>query len=309
MSYQEFLKEVSEMLSNKLGHNVSAMIQRVVKDKEEKLGIVIKGSSGMSITPILYLEDVYKDFMENGNIEKCVLDILARNKKYTLPNDKEQALLEEIVNWEKMSKYVYPLLINTERNIEQLIHMDHRSYLDLSLCYVVKIQDSKQKIGFRITRVLSQVWNVTEEELYQTAIQNMKKDGYAIKSIFDTVENIRQLATTPKELELLDKFQAEELKATEQMYILTNKENKYGATGLLDVDMIRGFSEKHKADVFIIPASIHELILMLDSPMMDGSCIKEMVEEVNRKELHESEVLSDNVYYYSRALGKVICLH
>lgn len=309
MSYQEFLKEVSEMLSNKLGHEISVMIQSVVKDKEEKLGIVIKGSSGMSITPILYLEDVYKDFMENGNIEKCVLDILARNKKYTLPNDKEQALLEEIVNWEKMSKYVYPLLINTEKNIEQLIHMDHRSYLDLSLCYVVKIQDSEQNIGFRITRVLSQVWNVTEEELYQTAIQNMKKDGYAIKSIFDTVENIRQLATTPKELELLNNLQAEELKATEQMYILTNKENKCGATGLLEVDMIRRFSEKHKEDVFIIPASIHELILMLDSPMMDGSYIKEMVEEINRKELHESEVLSDNVYYYSRALGKVICLH
>lgn len=309
MSYQEFLNEIRAILNNKLGHNVSVVIQRVVKDKEEKLGIVIKGSSGMSITPILYLEDVYKDFMENGNIEKCVLDILARNKKYTLPNDKEQVLLEEIVNWKKMSKYVYPLLINTERNIEQLIHMDHRSYLDLALCYVVKIQDSNQKIGFRITRVLSQVWNVTEEELYQTAIQNMKKDGYAIKSIFDTVENIRQLTTTSKELELLDKLQAEELKATEQMYILTNKENKCGATGLLDVDMIRGFSEKHKEDVFIIPASIHELILMLDSPMMDGSCIKEMVEEVNRKELHESEVLSDNVYYYSRALGKVICLH
>ena len=309
MSYQEFLNEIREMLNKKLGHKVSVMIQRVVKDKEEKLGIVIKGSSGMSIAPILYLEDVYKDFMENGNIEKCVLDILARNKKYTLPNDKEQALLEEIVNWGKMSKYVYPLLINTERNIEQLIHMDHRSYLDLSLCYVIKIQDSEQKIGFRITRVLSQVWNVTEEELYQTAIQNMKKDGYTIKSIFDTVENIRQLVTTPKELEVLDKLQTEELKATEQMYILTNKENKCGATGLLDVDMIRGFSEKHKADVFIIPASIHELILMLDSPVMDGSYIKEMVEEVNRKELHESEVLSDNVYYYSRALGKVICLH
>lgn len=309
MSYQEFLKEVSEMLSGKLGHRGSVVIQRVVKDNKEKFGIVIKGSSGMSITPILYLDDVYKDFKENGNIEKCVLDIIALNKKYALPNDKEKALLEELVNWEKMSEYVYPLLINTEKNIEQLIHMDHRSYLDLSLCYVVKIQDSERKIEFRITRALSQVWNVTEEELYHTAIQNMKKDEYAIKSIFDTVENIRKLATTPKEVELLDKLQAEELKATEQMYILTNKENRCGATGLLDEDMIRKFSEKHQADVFIIPASIHELILMLDSPMLDGSYIKEMVEEVNCKELHESEVLSDNVYYYSRALGKVICLH
>lgn len=309
MSYQDFLKEITEVLSDKLGNENLVRVQRVVKDNEEKFGIVIKRSSGISITPILYLDDVYKDFMETDNMEKCVQDIMALNKKYTLPSDKEQALLEELVSWEKMSKYVYPLLINTERNIEQLIRMDHRSYLDLSLCYVVRIQDNEQMISFRITRVLSQVWNVTEEELYRTAMQNMKKDGYAIRSMFDTFENIRKLATNPNEMKMLDILQAEELKATEQMYILTNKENRYGATGLLNEDMIRGFSEKHQADVFIIPASIHELILMLDSPMLDGSYIKEMVEEVNRKELKESEVLSDNVYYYSRALGKVICLH
>lgn len=309
MSYQEFLKEVSVMLSNKLGHKVSVMIQRVVKDKDEKLGIVIKGSSGISITPILYLEDIYQDFKKNGNIEKCVMDIIARNEKYTLPNEMEQVLLKEIVNWEKMSPNVYPLLINTERNIEQLVHMDHRSYLDLSLCYVVKIKDSERTISLRITRVLSQVWNVTEEELYQAAMQNMKKDEYAIMSMLEIIENIRKQSITTKEDELLDTLQACELEATEKMFILTNKEKKYGATGLLDVDMIREFSQRHNADVFIIPSSIHELILMIDSPLLDGSCIKKMVEEVNSKELHESEVLSDNVYYYSKALGKVICLH
>lgn len=143
MSYQEFLKEISVSLGNKTGCKVSIVSKRVLGNNVEKTGIVIRGSSGKFITPILYLEDVYRDFSANGDMEKCMLDIISRNNEYALPSYLEEALLGDIVNWEKMSEYLYPVLINTERNIEQLTNMPHRTYLDLALCYMLKFKAGK----------------------------------------------------------------------------------------------------------------------------------------------------------------------
>lgn len=309
MSYQEFLNEISVSLGNKTGCKVSIVSKRVLGSNVEKTGIVIRGSSGKFITPILYLEDVYRDFSANGDMEKCMLDIIARNNVYALPSYLEQALLGDIVNWEKMSEYLYPVLINTERNIEQLTNMSHRTYLDLALCYMLKFKAGEHNATMIVDRALLQVWNVVEEELYQVAIENMKKDQYTIESMKDMIDICKKNVTSPEEIKALEELEQGELQTTEKMYILTNNEKQYGASGLLDVTMISQFAESNNADVYIIPSSIHELILMLDSASLDGKYIKKMVKEIDEKELDEWEVLSDNVYYYSRAMGKVICLH
>jgi hypothetical protein len=53
-------------------------------------------------------------------------------------------------------------------------------------------------------------------------------------------------------------------------------------------------------DLYIIPCSIHELILVPAYDEADPSYLIDMVREVNATEVRPSEVLSDNIYIFKR---------
>ena len=73
-----------------------------------------------------------------------------------------------------------------------------------------------------------------------------------------------------------------------------------GATTILYDGWLGAFAEKNQADVYILPSSIHELILILDDKEMGAERLQEMVKEVNRTQVENDEVLSDSIYYYCR---------
>ena len=61
--------------------------------------------------------------------------------------------------------------------------------------------------------------------------------------------------------------------------------------------MLKEFAEEMGHDLYIIPSSIHETILL---PMLgdDWEALSQMVKEVNATQLAPEEILSDHVYLY-----------
>lgn len=86
------------------------------------------------------------------------------------------------------------------------------------------------------------------------------------------------------------------------MYVITNKQNLYGAVCILYPDVLKDVAQKLDSDFYVLPSSVHETIAVpaenLD--INHASSLKAMVREVNQSELTPEEVLSDNVYYYCR---------
>ena len=83
------------------------------------------------------------------------------------------------------------------------------------------------------------------------------------------------------------------------MHIMTNKYQINGASVLLYHGLLDGLAEKLGTDLYVIPSSIHELIIM---PAEDGSLslskLSDMVKEINENHVKEEEILSDCAYYY-----------
>ena len=65
-------------------------------------------------------------------------------------------------------------------------------------------------------------------------------------------------------------------------------------------DVVKDFAEDLESDLIILPSSVHEiLILKYDTDVnLDG--FKNMVRCVNSEDVEAEDVLSDNVYIYSR---------
>ena len=66
--------------------------------------------------------------------------------------------------------------------------------------------------------------------------------------------------------------------------------------------VLEDIGEKSGMDYYILPSSIHELLIARDDGLVSAKILKEIVHEGNRTEsvIKPEDVLSDNVYFYSR---------
>ncbi len=51
-------------------------------------------------------------------------------------------------------------------------------------------------------------------------------------------------------------------------------------------------------DFYIIPSSVHEVILMPHDGMLPEEAMKEMIYDINRTQVEPEEMLSDSLHYY-----------
>ena len=90
------------------------------------------------------------------------------------------------------------------------------------------------------------------------------------------------------------------------MYILTNEYKLNGAATILYRDVLEDFSKACDGDFYLLPSSIHEVILVPAKECNSFDEMTQMVQEVNETQVEAEELLADHAYYYSRKHQKLI---
>lgn len=87
------------------------------------------------------------------------------------------------------------------------------------------------------------------------------------------------------------------------LYVLTTGIRINGAALILLPDILEQIGEKAGMDYYILPSSIHELMIARDDGLVTAKMLKELVHDGNRTDaiVRQEDVLSDNVYFYSCA--------
>ena len=63
--------------------------------------------------------------------------------------------------------------------------------------------------------------------------------------------------------------------------------------------VIEMFAEEMGEDIYILPSSIHEVILVPASKALAALELRSMVQEINSTQIPEEEILSNHVYKFS----------
>ena len=87
--------------------------------------------------------------------------------------------------------------------------------------------------------------------------------------------------------------------------MLTNTAKINGATVMLYPNLLQEIGEATQSRFFILPSSIHEVILMRDSGEMNVEELRRVVMEINRTQVAPEDVLSDEVYSYDYTKQKL----
>ena len=88
-----------------------------------------------------------------------------------------------------------------------------------------------------------------------------------------------------------------------EKYVLTNNTRLNGAACIFYEDVLKKFADTLQTDLYILPSSIHEVILLPKLARYDAMNLEDMVREVNTDGVSREEVLSDKVYIYRRSDG------
>ena len=143
-------------------------------------------------------------------------------------------------------------------------------------------------------------WGITLKELDRVAKKNTPK---LLKSELKSITEV--LAQLLKSRGIEEDFELEESDEEFGMYVLSNECKIFGAAAVLYKNVLKDFAGKLEKDLYILPSSVHEVILVPVKEGITWEVLQDMVKEVNQTQVEDVEVLSDTVYCYLREKDKL----
>ena len=301
MEFTNFTTLVQREVEKRAGENYRVKLNDVMKNN----GVVLRGITLMqddsNISPTIYLNPYY-DAYENGDttlgtVIDEVIDTYERNKI------NRSIDMKFFLNYETVRSRIIVKLINTEKNRELLRDVPYIPFHDLSIVFQCLVSEERfGNASILIHNVHLQLWKVNARELYECALENTPLlQGYELADMDTVLEEMKALGG-------IDDEEIEDMQQEVPMYVLSNKSRINGASCILYKDILKDFAMVVDKDLYVLPSSIHEVILLPSDGTQESEQLKEMVREINQSQVEKEEVLSDSVYYYRRSDDSFFCL-
>lgn len=289
MNYQQFIEEVERRVKEKIKGNetITVYIHTAVKNNgKERKGITVS-EKGIHISPTIYLEEYFQQFQEGKPIEKIVEKILQLYEEVKCSHPCEESLLQ---NYEELKGKFACKLIHRGKNEKLLNDIPYVPWMDLAIVVFVLLEVSPYGTATVLVRKEHlEVWGLTEAQLFDEAKKNTPiLLPYQFCPMRKLLREICPYA--------VDEGEEEE----ESLYVLSNKLRSFGAASMLYDGILEKVGQKLGENYYILPSSIHEVIVVPESKSPVKQDLEEMVREINETQVEEEEVLSDRVYYFSR---------
>lgn len=292
MSENEFLLKVKSILQGKLGNQIQIKLQEVRKNNNvQHCGLIIQKPDS-NIAPTIYMGAFYEMYQKGENMDSIVDRIL---QVYYQGEVKKPIDMDFFKDFEQVKDRIVYRVINAERNKELLKEIPHILFLDLAICFYYAFWN--EELGDGMILVYNshmKMWKTNHQELMKYAQENTKKLYPALFISLDAV--IRENGSLIRE----------ELPEPVSFCVLTNKQKHQGATCILYPGVLENIADKFKSSFYLLPSSIHEVILIKDAGQEDNEFLHELIADANETQLTEDEILSDYPYYYNKSEKRLV---
>lgn len=311
MNFKEFEEAVLDKVKENVGEEADVLIHSVTKNNGLKLNGIVILKKDDHISPTIYLEQFYDDYMSGQDIDDIVDEIM---QVYTEQKGQVEFDPEQFKNIGETRSQIMFKLVNYERNEELLKLVPHRRFLDLAIVYYVVVTANEFGIGSILIRNEHlEFWDIGEEDLFGLASVNTpQKMPYMVKSMANMIlELLDKRFTGNNEYdEIMSGIIAEDgihwiENNAIKMYVLTNRSKVNGANTILYKDVLKDIAETAGTDLYILPSSIHEVIIVPQLEEVDEEMLLRIVRDVNENNVLEEEWLSDSVYIYKYAEDRI----
>ncbi len=290
MGFQKFVENIVDLLQERMGDAYEIKVLHVTKNNDvEQTGIAITRQED-SIFPTIYLEGLYQEYLEGEMLGVLVERIINCHEEQSMALDLDMDFFRD---YGSVKDRIFYKLVSLEKNKKFLRDAPHLRWNDLAIVFYYAFKKNMAAGGsITIKRQHMLMWKQNAESLYRTARQNTERD-------------MPELLVSMSELlsEMTGVFLREDDAAP--MYVLTNREKRFGASAMLYSEKIKRLAERFGCDILILPSSVHEVLLIPDDHVREYAFYRQMVADVNRTQVEPEEVLSYGLYRYCRKKSEI----
>ena len=284
MNYKEFQKRVLNDFRKKYP-DVKVEIHEIKKPQNSYTGLTFsKDMNGISGGPALDLDMVFEAYRKTGNYESVLKEMMDSYEEAVRNAAKylgAGGAISRLTDYGYVREHLLLQVINKDWNEERLADLAHFDTLDLSL--VCRIEVGEMGTVLVQDKMLEQL-GVSAEKLFRDAFERQEMDNpYTICPLGQFL------------------FHAEE--EDPALYLARTEKEIFGAAALFYPGFFEKAAEQLKGSYYILPSSIHEVLLLKESAVEDPQSLEEMVRTINRDQVSPEDRLADHAYHYDSDKG------
>ncbi len=281
---EEFITDCNGVLKTAPGSKIRIETGAVNKPQRGELTGLRFIKEGSRVTPTLYAEDLYSRYTRG-----CPVDRIASEAVETITRSFDIALPFPVDEFDlsSMSGDIRLRLLSIERNpaIAQNV-----PFKDVGGGLMLITDIVRGDFRAMITNDLLKDFDITKEELFEIAFGNIPEDEATMYVLSEVVYG------DPEERsELLSGCERGSLPKDFEVFVLSNREAYWGAAALFYPGVMDKLHDM-MGEFYVIPSSVHELLVMRATADADPDNISEMIWSANRSVVDEEDVLSDDLY-------------
>lgn len=300
MTYELFKQELVARLQQLFPCGTAISIQQISHNNN----IILDGLTILepehNISPTIYLNHYFLSYQNGATFLSICEHILDYYHNHC---PKQNIDTSFFTDYEQVRPRIVYKLIHCEKNKELLNEVPYFPYLDLAIVFYCLVSESPyENTSILIRKEHLEYWNISPDTLLLLARRNTPKLlRFCCDSLADLILPVLEQLPPREQTEAASVVR----EAVVPMYVLTNHQRFNGACCILYQDVLKQVAKRLNSDLYILPSSIHEVIVI---PAEVTSCtaeLSEMVREINQSEVSQEEILSDHVYFYSRRFNEI----
>jgi hypothetical protein len=288
MDYENFKQDFQESLKEELaerGMDTDVSFQKVEKMNESYDAVTVKPID--SIIGVNFNVEKAFDSYEAGTDMDEVVNHTADSVEKAF-REAPQIDITAITDYEQMKSKLSMEVVSADRNADLLQNVPHEKMEDMAVVYRLMLGQMDEGSGtVLVTDQLMERFGITHEQLRQDALENAPEIRPS---------EIRGMSEVMNEI--APGMAPEIAPEDEQMFVASVPDKIRGAGVIAYPNFMEDAAEKMGGDFFVIPSSIHEVLLVRDNGEMTSKDLENMVKEVNATQVEPEDQLTDHVYHY-----------
>ncbi len=198
------------------------------------------------------------------------------------------SLLSDSHAYEEIQDFICIRILNYEHYRRDLESLAYIHWEDLAITFFY-LGDGSEHCQIPVSQKDLKRWGV---DLYELMRQATTQSGILHPPIFRPMQEILQIPATPEENLI-------------PLYVLSCEAEGYGASVMLYPGLLAKIAEELKGDLYVIPSSVHELIVLEADNLEKPERLLPIIADVNRTVVLPGDYLSNSLYVYRRRQGEL----
>ena len=294
MDYEEFKEQFISAVKESLyeqGSDMNVSVNEVKKLNESYEAMTVT-PEGARVGVNIGIERFYDAYNEGRPFDE-VVDKAVETINHGI-NERPDFDIDSFTDYSQMKEKLAMEVVSAETNMVLVENVPHKDLEDMAVVYrFVLSSDDEGRASILVTNQILESMGVTPEQLHADALE-----------IAPQIKPAEIRGMSEVMAEMMGMEQAEALgimpmrPEDEQLFVATVPDKTHGAGVLAYQNFMDQAAERVGGDFFILPSSIHEVLIVPDNGRMDLKELEAMVRDVNATQVAPADKLTDNVYHY-----------